>query len=274
MSMVVAQENAVAMGLDRQKLDLLKETICKGATDQEFQLFVNICQRTGLDPFMKQVFPVKRWDSKLGRESMTVQTSIDGYRLIAERSGNYVPGNEPTFTYDKDGNLISATAYVKKRTSDGIWHEISASAFYDEYCQRDKQGNPTQFWKKMRHTMLAKCAEALCLRKAFPADLHQLYTQEEMEQAQVVQVSPAASNGITQEQAFELHALLGQCDPAYRDEVLAGLRKMKFDCLEALTPVMYDRVKKAAEKKKAEYQGNKDNVVQDTELEDEEGLQA
>ena len=60
MSMVISnpEENLPAMGLDRKKLDLLKETICKGSTDQEFQLFVNICQRTGLDPFMKQVFPV------------------------------------------------------------------------------------------------------------------------------------------------------------------------------------------------------------------------
>ncbi len=161
---------------------LVIDTYCKGATPMEAKLFASACKRTRLEPG-KQIYAVKRWDSALKREVMTVQTGIDGYRLIAERTGCYVPGRESSFVYGKDGNLISATAYVKKLTKDGVWHEIPATAFYEEYVQKTKDGTPTRFWKQMPHGQLAKCAEALALRKTFPAELSGVYTSEEMSQA-------------------------------------------------------------------------------------------
>lgn len=174
---------------DNKKLDLLKNTICKGASDEEFELFLHACQRTCLDPFMRQIYAVKRWDSSLRREAMTIQTGIDGYRLIAERTGKYSPGREPTYQYNDKGHIISSTAYVKKQTSDGTWHEVAATAFFDEYCQKTKEGKPTRFWMQLGHAMIAKCAEALALRKAFPGDLSGIYTKEEMMQADVLEVN-------------------------------------------------------------------------------------
>lgn len=159
------------------KKDLIKRTICKGATDDELQLFIHACKHTGLDPFMKQIHAVKR-KSKNG-DVMTIQTGIDGLRLIADRSGNYAPGREPTFQYDANGKIKSATAYIKKRTADGVWHEVSATAFYSEY----KPTYTNDFWENKGHIMLSKCAEALALRKAFPAEMSGLYTAEEMDQA-------------------------------------------------------------------------------------------
>lgn len=192
--------------------ELLKQTICKGASDQEFELFAHICKRTGLDPFAKQVFPVFRWDSKQGRNLMTVQTSIDGYRVIAERTGNYAPGKEIVYSYNTEGTLISATAYVKKLTKDGAWHEVAATAFWDEYAQKTKEGKLSQFWSKMPHLMLGKCAESLALRKAFPAELSGLYTHEEMnnsvtmEQEIVEEPEPT----LNQEQIDEILELIGE----------------------------------------------------------------
>lgn len=180
----VATKPGFSLDPIEDKKQLLKRTICKGATDEEFELFYHACKRTGLDPFMKQVYAVKRWDSKERKEVMTIQTSIDGFRLIAERTGRYSPGRESTFTYNDKEDLISATAYVKKMTADGTWHEIAATAFFEEYCQRTKEGKLTNFWEKMPHVMLAKCAESLALRRAFPAELSGLYTQEEMGQVE------------------------------------------------------------------------------------------
>ena len=221
--------------------DLIKDMYFKGSSDQEFMMFLHVCKKTGLDPAMRQIFPVKRWDNKTGKETMTIQTGIDGYRLIAERTGRYAPGREPTYQYD-NGKLVSATAYVKKQTQDGTWHEIASTAFYDEYVQTflDKktgQKKPTQFWQNMQHNQLAKCAEALALRKAFPGDLSGIYTEDEMMQAKVQEsdfvqestpkIEEKAIEKITSEEAENLRLILQECDPEYVKRVMAGLTQCK-----------------------------------------------
>lgn len=180
MSIISHTNQLVEKHYDQEKVELIKRTFCKGATDDELQLFIQACKKTGLDPFARQIFAVKRWDSSSKKEVMSIQTAIDGYRLIADRTGKYVPGKDVEFTYDKNGQLYSAKAYVKKMTPDGVWHDVSAVAFWKEYVQTTKEGKPTIFWLKKAHIMLSKCAESLALRKAFPAELSGIYTHDEM----------------------------------------------------------------------------------------------
>jgi phage recombination protein Bet len=176
---------AKTMFEDKEKFELMRNTFFRGCSNDEIELFKHICIRTGLDPFAKQIYAVKRWDNTLRREVMTAQTGIDGYRLISERTGCYAPGRDATYTFKTDGSVESATAYVKKLTKDGTWHEVAATAFYDEYVQRKKDGTPSAFWLKMQRSQLAKCAEALAHRKAFPGEMMGVYTREEMAQAEV-----------------------------------------------------------------------------------------
>lgn len=171
----------------------VKDVFAKGADDNELRLFLQTAKRTNLDPFARQIYCIKRWDSALQKEVMSAQVSIDGFRLIADRSGAYVPSKEPTFNFDKNGNLESATAYIKKFVG-GVWHEISATAFYSEYVQTKKDKTPTSMWLKMPRLMLAKCAESLVLRKAFPAELSGLYTPEEMGIAENIPTSEPVQN--------------------------------------------------------------------------------
>jgi len=178
MSDLVISNNAVTHDavtrFTAEQIDLIKRTVANGTSNDELKLFLYMASRTGLDPFARQIYAIKR------KGKMTIQIGIDGYRVIADRTGRYAPGQEPAFNYDDEGKLKSATAYVKKLVAD-TWHEVAATAHWDEFYPGD--GELGFMWRRMPHTLLAKVAECQALRRAFPAELSGLYSNEEMAQA-------------------------------------------------------------------------------------------
>jgi phage recombination protein Bet len=173
----------------RAKRDLIIATIAKGASPNELELFLAVCEKTGLDPFTRQIYLVPRWDKKAGRETFQVQISIDGARLTAQRSKEYEGQIEPRWcgadgvwkpVWLSDEPPSAAAVGVFRR---GFREPCVAVALWREYCPVGKDGRPTGMWGRMPALMLAKCAEMLALRKGFPAELSGLYSAEEMAQA-------------------------------------------------------------------------------------------
>jgi phage recombination protein Bet len=171
-----------------ERLQTVRETLAPDLTNGELELFAMVAVRSGLDPFAKQIYAVKRQ----GR--MTIQTGIDGYRSIAARTGEYDGQDEPVYGPDcpcgkGSRHPESSTVRVYRK---GMSRAVAATAFWHEYCpDPGPSGKGDQMWRRMPHVMIAKVAEALALRKAFPWDPNRglgigsdVYTTEEMAQAE------------------------------------------------------------------------------------------
>lgn len=179
--------------IDDEKIELLRRTIARGATEDELSLFVEQCRRTGLDPFARQIYSVRRkqWNSqsRAYEEAQVIQVSIDGFRLIADRTHKYAgqvgpwwcgPDGEWKEVWLSDEQPAAAKMGVLRHD----FHQpLYAIALFKSYVQTNAHGEPISRWKTDPAGMLAKCAEALALRRAFPHELSGLYTTEEMGQA-------------------------------------------------------------------------------------------
>lgn len=178
--------------MTKDQVDLLKRTICKDATDDELALFLQVAKRTGLDPFTRQIYMQKRWSNKTQSYEMTIGTGIDGFRLTADRSGKYQGQTEPQWCGD-DGAWktvwleqkppSAARIGVHKQDFREPLYAVARWATYVQTYTSDGKKHVSPMWEKMPDLMLAKVAEALALRKAFPNELSGLYAPEEMAQA-------------------------------------------------------------------------------------------
>jgi phage recombination protein Bet len=173
-------------GINRGQLELLKRTIAKGTTDDEFALFMNTAMRLRLDPFARQIYAVKRWDSATREEVMQTQVAIDGYRAVAEDTGRH-KGTDGPFWCGEDE--VWKDVWISEKPpraakvlvyKDGIEKPYVGVASYKSYVQKGKDGGPRATWGSMPDVMLGKCAEAQALRKAFPKLLSGTHTPDEV----------------------------------------------------------------------------------------------
>lgn len=187
---------ALAVGSDQtkwapeQRAALASAGVSEEVTEAELTVFLHECQRTGLDPFSKQIYLIGRNDKQQGRKVFRSQTAIDGYRVVAHRAARrdgVKLGYAETLWCGPDGVWREAWLWDKPPLAAKVvvyrdGEPFPAIATLNEYAEM-WNGSLKGMWARMPANQLAKCAEALALRKAFPNDLGGIYTAEEMAQA-------------------------------------------------------------------------------------------
>ena len=159
-----------------EQTQLISTTIAPGCSPDELKLFAYACQRTGLDPFSRQIYAIKRGGK------MTISSGIDGLRSIAERTGQL--DGSSSYWCGEDGVWVDVWLSSKPPAAaktiiyrKGCAHPFTATARFADF-----NAGPG-LWSKMPSVMIAKCSEAQALRRAFPADLSGVYSTDEMDQA-------------------------------------------------------------------------------------------
>lgn len=189
------------------QIALIRRTVAKDCNDMEFDLFFEAAQSYGLDPFRKQISAIVFNKKKEDKRQMAIIVSRDGYRVIAQRCGDYRPASEPAQIVCDDElksgtnphGIISACVRLWKQDKGGDWFPVIGEAYWDEFAQikdewgEDQSGKwkPTGKktldgnWGRMPRVMITKCAESQALRAGWPDQFGGLYVEEEMGAAQI-----------------------------------------------------------------------------------------
>lgn len=174
------------LNFTERQIALIKQQIAPDVNEGELGLFLEVCRSTGLNPLFRQIYAIVRSKDDPKNRKMTIQTGIDGYRLLAARTGTLAGIDDAEFDIDPSESWHPAAARVTVwRFVQGHRVPFTATARWSEYAQKNVKGDYTGMWtrSKMPFAQLAKCAEALALRKACPAELSGIYTGDEMGQA-------------------------------------------------------------------------------------------
>jgi len=151
------------------------------------QVFLHIAKRSGLDPFAKQIYMISRWDPQSGKNKWTIQTAIDGYRVIAERRKEYGGQTEPQWCGEdgvwhdvwtsKEPPVAARVGVIRRDWDQPVW----GVAHFWEFAATKKDGQLNHMWATKSRHQIQKCAESAALRKAFPQDFAGVFVEEEME---------------------------------------------------------------------------------------------
>jgi len=193
-------------GFTGQQLSLMRQTVAKDCNADEFDLFINMAQSYGLNPFRREIYAIVTNKTRPEKRQLVVVTGIDGLRRKASQSGDYCPDDQEPEIVTKDGladpktNPLGIEKAVVGAYKAG--RRIIGVAYWDEFAplkERWENNRPTgefyldpnkRNWHTMGRLMLAKCAEAQVLRKGWPETTSGLYEPSEMDQA-TIDLSPS-----------------------------------------------------------------------------------
>jgi len=140
-------------------IETIRQTVCKGATDAQFHMFVEVARATGLNPFLREIWFVP---------SVGIMAGRDGYLAVANRHPQF-DGMETRVIRDEKNVPIKATCTVWRKDRG---HPIICEVYYNEYKKS------SGVWQQYPSAMISKVAEVLALKRSFA--INGVVTEEEI----------------------------------------------------------------------------------------------
>lgn len=170
-------------------------------TPEAIVLAMDYCAARKLDPFKKAVHIVPMWNSSLGREVETVWPGINELQVTATRTGQWAGMDEPKWGplikrifkgrvgkkgYERDVEVAMEypewCAVTVYRMLGGTRHPFTEPVYWIEaYSRQGRTEVPNEMWQKRTRGQVHKVAKAASLRAAFPEEMGNDYTSDEME---------------------------------------------------------------------------------------------
>jgi RecT family len=219
-SIVIAKSPIQPWVLAPDEITILKNAICKGATDEEMKFCLTVARRYRLDPFQQQIWFIKRWDSaairsdgKSGSYIWTPQVALNGLLHLAARDHkDYGTYGEPSYgpmievEYRKNGEgaarklKVPEWARIEARKK-GCTEPTVAKLWWEEIYQNI---DFSPMVRQMPRLMLAKCAKANATRTAYPST-GGLLIPEETQGREYTQFTPEGRIVYREEPAVNPH---------------------------------------------------------------------
>lgn len=164
---------------------LTKQYLCPNATDAEAYMFLELCKFQGLNPWLREVYPIK-----YGNSPMQVVTGKETFTKRAQKNPKYKGSKAGVVVINRNDELENRVGEIVLEGEelvggwadvyvDGYIEPISATVGFKERCQY-KDGKPASKWATAPALMIRKCALVAALREAFPDDVGGLYSAEEL----------------------------------------------------------------------------------------------
>lgn len=166
-------------GLSREKLlEFLKIAgVAQKLTEQERLQFVEIAQAYQLNPFKREIYC-----NTYGQGQYRTTSIITGYEVYikrAERTGKLNGWKVDIEGSVKDNSLKAVITIYRKDWEQPFTHEV----YFEEVCQKTKEGRLNSIWGKMPRFMTKKVAIAQGFRLCFSDELGGMpYTSDELPQ--------------------------------------------------------------------------------------------
>lgn len=233
MSNIVEMNNQMSVEFNNSQVELIKNTVAKGATNDELEMFMYLATQYNLDPFKKEI-----WFMKYGGKT-TIMTSRDGYlkyaQLNSEFEGliSFVVREGDVFEIDASEYKVVHRFGTKRGLILGAWSRCDRKGKkpFIAYVEFDEYNKKQNVWNSYPSAMIQKVAEVFVLKRAF--GINGLVTKEEMDSGEVTE-----SVYISEDDARALFAI------AEKDQLIVRqvLDEYGFEGSSDITKFMYENV--------------------------------